>query len=68
MTAIRSKAQPSLEAVTLLDKSAFISSLREVIEKDVLSADKTLRLIEAVKGGRMALPEVYWLVNRLLQG
>jgi hypothetical protein len=54
-------------AVTVLDKSGFISSLREVIEKDVISADKALRLIEAVEGGKMALPEAYRLVNGLLQ-
>ncbi|MEB0150929.1 hypothetical protein QN398_25885, partial [Pseudomonas sp. CCC2.2] len=54
-------------AITVLDKSGFISSLREVIEKDVISADKALRLIEAVEGGKMALPEAYRLVNGLLQ-
>ena len=61
------EAKERMGAVTLLDKSGFISSLREVIEKDVISADKVLRLIEAVEGGKMALPEAYRLVNGLLQ-
>ncbi|MEN5126192.1 MULTISPECIES: hypothetical protein [Pseudomonas] len=60
------EAKERMGTVTLLDKSGFISSLREVIEKDVLSADKALRLIEAVEGGKMALPEAYRLVNGLL--
>ncbi|CAI8803395.1 Conserved membrane protein [Pseudomonas sp. IT-194MI4] len=54
-------------AVTLLDKSGFISSLREVIEKDVIGADKAFRLIEAVEVGTIALPEAYRLINGLLQ-
>ena len=62
------EAKERIGAVTLLDKSGFISSLREVIEKDVISADKAFRLIEAVEGGRIALPEAYRLVNGLLQG
>ena len=41
------EAKERMGAVTLLDKSGCISSLREVIEKDVLSADKALRLSEA---------------------
>lgn len=46
------EANERMGAVTLLDKSGFISSLREVIEKDVISADKALRLIEAGKAGK----------------
>ena len=49
------------------DKSAFISSLREVIEKDVISVDRAFELIEAVEVGRITVPDGYRLVNGLLQ-
>lgn len=48
------------------DRSAFISSLREVIEKDVISTDRAFRLIEAVEAGKITVPDAYRLVNGLL--
>lgn len=37
-----------------VDKSGFITSRQEVLEKAVISADKSIRLIEVVEGGRLA--------------
>ncbi len=62
------EAKERIGAVTQSDKTQFIASLRDVIEKNVISADTALRLIEAVEGRRMALPEAYRLVSGLLRG
>lgn len=61
------EAKERAVGVSQVDKSAFISSLREVIEKDVISVDRAFRLIEAVEVGRITVPDGYRLVNGLLQ-
>lgn len=52
--------------ITSADRTAFLASLREVIEKDVISVNQAFRLIEAVESGRMALPDAYRLVSGVL--
>lgn len=52
--------------LTEQDKTTFTSSLRELIEKDVLNVDQAFRLIEAVESGTMDLPDAYRLIGGLL--
>lgn len=56
------------QKVTVPDRNLFISSLREVIEKDVISPTKAFQLIEAVERGAMPLSQAYALVTGLLEG
>ncbi|MFN3302925.1 MAG: hypothetical protein ACK44A_04315 [Roseateles sp.] len=53
--------------VTEPDRNRFIASLREVIEKDAISAEKAFQLIEAVESGAMPLSQAYQLVVGILE-
>jgi hypothetical protein len=59
----REKAQE----VTAPDRNRFITSLREVIKKDVISPQKAFQLIDAVERGAMPLSQAYALVAGLLE-
>lgn len=56
-----------LREVTGPDRNRFITSLREVIEKDAISPKKAFQLIDAVERGAMPLSQAYALVARLLE-
>lgn len=53
--------------VTAPDRNRFITSLRELIEKDAISPKKAFQLIDAVERGAMPLSEAYSLVAELLE-
>ncbi len=55
------------QEVTAPDRNRFITSLREVIEKDAISPQKAFQLIDAVERGAMPLSQAYSLVAGLLQ-
>lgn len=54
------------QEVTAPDRNRLITSLREVIEKDVISPQKAFQLIDAVERGAMPLSQAYALVAGLL--
>lgn len=54
------------QEVTTPDRNQFITSLREVIEKDAISPQKAFQLIDAVERGAMPLSQAYSLVAGLL--
>lgn len=56
-----------VQEITDPDRNRFIASLREVIEKDVISPEKAFQLIEAVERGAMPLSQAYSLVAGLLE-
>jgi hypothetical protein len=60
------EAKERMGAITGEDRTAFLSSLREVIEKDVISVDQAFRLIEAVENGTITLPDAYRMVSGFL--
>jgi hypothetical protein len=49
------------------DRNRFISSLREMIEKDAITPKKAFQLIDAVERGAMPLSQAYTLVTELLE-
>ena len=55
------------QKVTVPDRNRFITSLREVIEKDAISPQKAFQLIDAVERGAMPLSQAYALVAGLLE-
>lgn len=56
-----------VKEVTGPDRNRFITSLREVIEKDAISPKKAFQLIDAVERGAMPLSQAYALVAGLLE-
>lgn len=54
------------ETVTSIDRNRFITSLRELIEKDAIPAKKAFQLIEAVERGSMPISQAYNLVSAIL--
>jgi hypothetical protein len=55
------------QEVTVSDRNRFITSLREVIEKDAISPKKAFQLVEAVESGSIPLSQAYALVAGLLE-
>jgi hypothetical protein len=55
------------QEVTAPDRNRFITSLREVIEKDAISPQQAFQLIDAVERGAMPLSQAYSLAAGLLQ-
>lgn len=55
-----------VQEITALDRNRFITSLREVIDKDAISPQKAFQLIDAVERGAMPLSQAYSLVVGLL--
>jgi len=49
------------------DRNRFITSLREMIEKDAITPKKAFQLIDAVERGAMPLSQAYSLVAGLLE-
>lgn len=54
--------QEQAQQVTAPDRNQFIKSLREVIEKDVISPKQAFQLIDAVEHGAMPLSQAYSLI------
>lgn len=59
--------QELAQQVTAPDRNHFITSLREVIEKEVISPKKAFQLIDAVERGSMPLSQAYRLIADLLK-
>lgn len=55
------------QEITAPDRNRFITSLREVIEKDAISPKKAFQLIDAVERGTIPLSQAYALVAGLLE-
>ena len=58
----------SAEQVTCNDRNQFISSLRELIEKEAIAPKKAFQLIEAVERGTIPISEAYSLITAILRG
>ena len=56
-----------VEEIGASDRNRFIASLRELIEKDVITPKKAFQLIDAVERGAMPLAQAYSLVAALLE-
>lgn len=56
-----------VQEITALDRNRFITSLREVIDKDAISPQKAFQLIDAVERGALPLSQAYALVTGLLE-
>lgn len=48
------------------DRTRFILSMRELIDKDVISPDKAFKLIEQVEQGRIHLSQAFALIQALI--
>ena len=55
------------QEVNAPDRNRFITSLREVIEKDAISPQKAFQLIDAVERGAIPLSQAYTMVVELLE-
>lgn len=55
------------QEITAPDRNQFITSLREMIEKDAIAPKKAFQLIDAVERGAMPLSQAYALVAGLLE-
>lgn len=55
------------QQITVPDRNRFITSLREMIEKDAITPKKAFQLIDAVERGAMPLSQAYSLVAGLLE-
>lgn len=53
--------------ITSIDRTQFIMSLREIIDKEAISTKKAFHLIEAVESGKMPVSEAYKLVSAILR-
>jgi hypothetical protein len=53
--------------ITDKDRTAFIISLRELIDKDAMTPDKAIKLIEQVEQGRIPLSQAFALVQAILR-
>ena len=61
------KRREQVEEIGASDRNRFIASLRELIEKDVITPKKAFQLIDAVERGAMPLAQAYSLVAALLE-
>ena len=56
-----------VEKVTSNDRNQFISSLRELIEKELIAPKKAFQLIDAVERGVMPISQAYSLITEILR-
>jgi hypothetical protein len=61
------KRREQAEEIGASDRNRFIASLRELIEKDVITPQKAFQLIDVVERGAMPLAQAYSLVAALLE-
>lgn len=61
------KRREHVEEIGAMDRNRFIASLRELIEKDVITPKKAFQLIDAVERGTIPLAQAYSLVAGLLE-
>lgn len=59
-------AKEQQENVTDTDRTTFIVSLRELVEKNVISPERAFRLIEQIEHGRISLSQAMRLIEALL--
>ncbi|MDB5915873.1 MAG: hypothetical protein JWR40_107 [Massilia sp.] len=59
-------AKEQKENVTDIDRTAFIVSLRELVEKNVIDPERAFRLIEQLERGRISLSQAMGLIEALL--
>lgn len=55
------------ETITPSDRNQFITSLRELIEKDAIPPKKAFQLVEAVERGAIPISQAYNLVSVILR-
>ncbi len=60
------EARENAGSVTTLDRTAFVISLRELVEKDQLAPECAFRLIEQVEKGNIPLSEALRMVGALI--
>ena len=53
--------------VTDLDKTNFVLSIRDLIEKDIISPEDATKLINYVEQGKIFLSHAYKLLKNLLE-
>lgn len=61
------KRREQAKEIAAPDRNRFITSLREMIEKDAITPKKAFHLIDAVERGAMPLSQAYSLVAGLLE-
>lgn len=61
------KHREQANIVTAIDRNKFITSLRELIDKEAIAPVKAFKLIEAVESGAMPISEAYALVTAILR-
>lgn len=62
------EAKENSESVTPADRTAFVISLRELVEKNLIEPGNAFRLIEQVERGNIALSTAIRLIEALLVG
>ena len=60
------QAKEQAASITESDKNAFIISIRELIDKDILSPDEAADLITHVEQGRIPLSQAFSMIESLL--
>lgn len=65
-TADSMEAKEKAGSITAADKTAFIISTRELIDKDVISPEEAFELIEHVEQGRIPIAQAYLMIQSLL--
>lgn len=61
------KRREQAQEITAPDRNRFITSLRDMIEKDAISPKQAFQLIDSVERGAMPLSQAYSLVTGLLE-
>ena len=61
------EAKERAGSITETDKTAFILSTRELIDKDVVSPEEAFELIEHVEQGRIPIAQAYLMIQNLLE-
>ena len=61
------EAKEKAGSITEIDKTAFIISTRELIDKDVISPEDAAELINHVEQGRIPISQAYEMIQNLLK-
>lgn len=61
------EAKERAKGITETDKTEFIISTRELIDKDVISPEEAFELIEHVEQGRIPIAQAYQMIQNLLE-
>jgi hypothetical protein len=61
------RRREQVQEITAPDRNRFITSLREMIQKDAITPKHAFHLIDAVERGAMPLSDAYSLVAKLLE-